>query len=100
MVLPRAQIRVAEVIWMAAAYNAVKSVPAWVYAALVALIIICASGYGLYRAGAASERAKALQHSVDVLRERKSTDEEIHNLSDADLCRKLGGVPNDNGECL
>lgn len=45
-------------------------------------------------------RAKTLQRSVEMLRGRRDTNAYVKNLSDADLCRALGGVPNDAGECL
>lgn len=41
--------------------------------------------------GRAAERADALQHSMDLIRERNDTDAEINALDDAGLCRALGG---------
>lgn len=45
--------------------------------------------------GRASERAAILTTSIDVLRERNATDDEIRNMDAADLCRALGGLPDE-----
>lgn len=45
-----------------------------------------------YRAGKAAERAEILNRSVEILRERNATDDEISNMDDAALCAALGGV--------
>lgn len=50
-----------------------------------------------YQRGASSERAAALQRSVELLRERTKTDDRIKGMDDAALCRALGGVPVDGG---
>lgn len=52
-----------------------------------------------YRAGAASERQAILNRSVEVLRERNATDDQIRNMDDAGLCRALGGRVSDAGAC-
>ena len=52
-----------------------------------------------YRAGAASERQAILTRSVEVLRERNATDDQIRNMDDAGLCRALGGRVSDAGTC-
>jgi len=52
-----------------------------------------------YRAGVNSERREALERSVDLLRERHTTDETIRNLDDASLCAALGGRMSDAGTC-
>lgn len=51
-----------------------------------------------YQRGAASERAAILERSVELLRERNETDDQISRMDDADLCRSLGGMPVD-GRC-
>lgn len=51
-----------------------------------------------YTKGGAAERQAALERTVDVLRDRKITDEKVRNLNDDGLCRALGGVPVD-GAC-
>lgn len=53
-----------------------------------------------YQAGAASERQATLTRSVEVLRERNATDEEISRFNDLELCNALGGIwmPSD-GSC-
>lgn len=38
------------------------------------------------------ERSAALERSMEVIRERGETNAEVDRLSDADLCRDLGGV--------
>ena len=48
-----------------------------------------------YQAGAAAERLATLNRSVEVLRERNATDDQIRNLDDAGLCRGLGGLPDE-----
>lgn len=45
--------------------------------------------------GRASERAAILTRSVEVLRERNATDDQIRNMDDAGLCRALGGLPDE-----
>lgn len=45
-------------------------------------------------------QANTLQKTVETLRERKATNDKIKALSDADLCRALGGMPNEQGGCL
>lgn len=52
-----------------------------------------------YHAGAASERQAILTRSVEVLRERNATDDQIRNMDDAGLCRALGGRVSDAGAC-
>lgn len=65
-----------------------------------AVLAIGSIGYCVYDAGFNAARVQQLNKSVKVLRERKTTNETVHGLSDADLCRQLGGVPNDGGQCL
>lgn len=63
-------------------------------------------GYGAwkysagYDAGRAQERAAALGHAMDLIKERSQTNEEIGRMDDAELCRELGGqwVP-DTASC-
>lgn len=70
----------------------------WQGIALAAAGIVLAF-YGTYEvghwrgdtAGRAAERAAALQHSIDLIRDRSDTNEKINDLDDADLCRALGG---------
>lgn len=42
-------------------------------------------------AGRSAERAEALQHSMDLIRDRSETNEKINDLDDAGLCAALGG---------
>jgi len=60
----------------------------------VALGAALLSGVYLYghSRGAASERHAILTRSDEILRERNATDDQVRNMSDADLCRSLGGV--------
>jgi len=53
-----------------------------------------------YRRGAASERSATLNRSVEILRERNATDDQIRNMDDAGLCRALGGRVSDSGACI
>ena len=52
-----------------------------------------------YRAGKQAERVVTLNRSVEILRERAQTDDEIRNMDDAALCAALGGVLAD-GTCV
>ena len=53
--------------------------------------------YGV-KAGKTAAATAALEKTVEILRERKLTDEMVSGMSDDDLCRALGGVLND-GRC-
>ena len=44
-----------------------------------------------YQAGRQAERTAILNRSVEILRERNATDDEIRNMGDPELCRALGG---------
>lgn len=68
--------------------------------AVVVLGLLTFSHIKAYQAGAAAERLTTLNRSVEVLRERNATDDQIRNLDDAGLCAALGGrfVP-DDGTC-
>jgi hypothetical protein len=48
-------------------------------------------------AGRDEERAAALTRSIEIIKERSRTNAEINALTDADLCKRLGGlwVPED-----
>jgi uncharacterized membrane protein len=48
-----------------------------------------------YRAGKAAERTDILDRSIEILRERNATDDEIRNMDDAALCAALGGLPDE-----
>lgn len=50
--------------------------------------------------GRQQEREAMLERSVDILRERAKTDEEVRSLDDAGLCRALGGRVLDDGSCV
>ncbi|MEP9374093.1 hypothetical protein [Mesorhizobium sp. KR1-2] len=68
--------------------------------AIMAIALLGVSHWQAYRAGAASERSATLSRSVEVLRERNATDDQIRNLDDAGLCRALGGRVSDDGACI
>jgi len=42
--------------------------------------------------GRQAERAEILTRSVEILRERNATDDEVSSFDDMALCRALGGV--------
>ena len=69
--------------------------------AVVAILgLLTFSHVKAYRAGAAAERLTTLNRSVEVLRERNATDDQIRNLDDAGLCAALGGRwMSDDGTC-
>lgn len=52
-----------------------------------------------HHAGRMAERQAILQRSVDVLRERNQTDDQIHSMGDAGLCVALGGRMSGDGHC-
>ena len=62
---------------------------------VVVLGLLTFSHVKAYQAGAAAERLTALNRSVEVLRERNATDDQIRNLDDGGLCRELGGLPDE-----
>ncbi|SFJ65871.1 hypothetical protein [Aerobium aerolatum] len=65
-------------------------------AAIIAVLgLLTLSHVKAYHAGAAAERLTTLNRSVEVLRERNATDDQIRNLDDAGLCRELGGLPDE-----
>lgn len=61
-------------------------------AALAIVVALGASHRWAYQSGRTAERAAALQHSMDVIKERFNTNAEINALDDAGLCRAIGGV--------
>lgn len=65
---------------------------------VVALGLLTYSHRFAYQAGRQVEREALLTRSVEVLRERNATDDEIRNMDDAALCAALGGVFTD-GSC-
>ena len=60
-------------------------------AAGVCLSLVLAAAWWLYHKGREDERAAALARSIELMRERNLTDDEINRLSDGDLCTALGG---------
>lgn len=50
--------------------------------------------------GRAIERTAAIGKSVEILRERNVTDEEVRNMDDAALCGALGGRLQPDGQCV
>lgn len=59
---------------------------------VAALGLLTWSHLAAYRAGDAAARAEVLARSVEILRERNATDDEIRNMDAAALCAALGGV--------
>lgn len=66
---------------------------------VAALGLLTFSHVKAYQAGAASERQAALTRSVEVLRERNATDDQIRNMDDAGLYVALGGRMSGDGSC-
>lgn len=52
-----------------------------------------------HKAGRVAERQAILERSVDLLRKRNRTDDQIHRMDDAGLCAALGGRVSDDGRC-
>lgn len=58
------------------------------------------SHFTAYRAGRNVERAAILTRSVEILRERNATDDEVSAFDDMALCNALGGVwVHSDGSC-
>lgn len=62
---------------------------------VAALGLLTWSHLAAYRAGEDAARAEVLARSVEILRERNATDDEIRNVDDAALCAALGGLPDE-----
>ncbi len=77
-----------------------KEIKLWMILAIIGAmgIAIITSHTIAYRTGVNVTRAEILKRSVIVLRQRGIIDAELQNSTDADLCRALGGLPN-NGKC-
>lgn len=78
-----------------------------IYLALAAALVggTLAGVYGLVAYGrkieAAAQQRAALENTVKIIKERRSTDDEVSKLNGADLCRAiLVGVPDDIDECV
>lgn len=67
-------------------------------ATLVGLWAITIHGPREYRAGMAAMEAANKQATMEQLKERLKTNAEVRNMSDAELCRAIGGVWS-QGEC-
>lgn len=67
-------------------------------ATLVGLWAITIHGPGEYRAGMAAMDAANKQATMEQLKERLKTNAKVRNMSDAELCRAIGGVWS-QGEC-
>lgn len=52
-----------------------------------------------YQMGREAERLDALNRSIEILRERNVTDDEIAEMDDAELCALLGGRMQPDGTC-
>ena len=50
--------------------------------------------------GRSIERAAAIGKSVEILRERNVTDEQVRNMDDAGLCHAIGGMFQPDGKCV
>lgn len=59
---------------------------------VVALGLLTFSHRFAYQAGRQVEREAMLARSIEILRERNATDEEVKGMDDAALCGALGGV--------
>jgi len=46
-----------------------------------------------------AERAKALQAGVELVQERDKLNVKVRNATAGDICRRLGGVMLEDGEC-
>lgn len=72
------------------------------FKSLLALVGVCALTFShvyAYRTGSANERRAAMQRSIDTLRERAKTNEQIRSMDNSAMCRALGGRMQD-GACV
>lgn len=53
----------------------------------------------VYQAGRASARVETLEKAVDLVQERDRLNVKVRNATADDICRRLGGVVLENGEC-
>lgn len=56
------------------------------------LVVVTWAITAAYQHGRQVERSATLNRSVEILRERSVTDDEIRSLDSASLCAALGGV--------
>lgn len=69
-------------------------------AIIAAMLLLTFSHRFAYQSGRQVEREALLTRSVEILRERNATDDEIRNMGDPELCRALGGQwVSDDGSC-
>ena len=68
--------------------------------AVIVIALLAFSHWQAYRAGAVAERSATLNRSVEALRERNTTDDQIRSMDDAGLCRALDGRVSDDGSCI
>lgn len=62
---------------------------------VVALGLLTFSHRFAYQAGRQVEREAMLARSIEILRERNATDDEIKGMDDRQLCLALGGLPDE-----
>lgn len=71
------------------------SIATYAVLALIASGVFFGYGEWQYRSGLSDgksiERSASLAHAMDVIKERGDTNAEVNGLSDAALCRELGG---------
>ena len=64
--------------------------------AVLGAVVIAAPAYLYGKAeGRQIERAVILTRSVEALRERNATDDQVRKMDDVALCRVLGGLPDE-----
>lgn len=79
------------------------AIPRWLKIGAVATVAALLALWSAYHLGARDGRREgreaALAQSVTILKQKAKTDAEIRDMSDADLCRALGGRLSDDGTC-
>lgn len=53
----------------------------------------------IYDKGIQAERTAALTKGVELVKERDKLNVQVRNATAADICRRLGGVLSDDGQC-
>lgn len=68
---------------------------AMVAGVVLAMLIAVWAVTAAYQAGRNAERTASLSRSVEALRERNATDDQVRKMDDVALCRALGGLPDE-----
>ncbi len=71
----------------------------YILAVLIVLSLIGGGVLWLTKIVVQAERAKVLERATELVVERDKIDAKLKNATAADVCRALGGVMLEDGEC-